>query len=994
MNAGSLFWVSMNRFSFICIFFVLGLVLSCSNSEDEFVDVDEIIDVSVFGDSTIDSAIVDTATFDTISLDTVATDTSAADTSVVDTTDQDTTIVDTTAAADTPIVVAPEPYLGIYLTKDSLHEGMVRVSSNDNTIYLGTNDPSAKANERPMMRVKLTYDYSIAKHEVTCREYSDATRGTEWFLDPPCSSDSVAMAALTYYDAVLYANLRSKAEGYDTAYSYLSRTFGVNGECVSLEGLTFRTDVDAYRLPTEAEWILAASQEWSSAFGWNDMTSGHVLHDVCTMPTDTAWFCDFEGNVIEMTNDWLGMLKDTTVVNYVGAPVANSLSEKVVKGGAITKNYTNTNLYSRGDVYAVTASTELYYMGFRLAFGAIPNPQWMDDRGRVASSQPVLVSSADVFRRKLSTIRTKLAFRNDMSGNLAYVDYYGGLLKVNEITDTMQVYHPEISPDGMKVAFCTGVEGVKGNSTVYVRNLDPSGNGLVKLNVPSAAIPRWVVDKNGDTAIVYVDNAGDNSSDADFMQRGTWKVSFRNGQFGVPQKLFDGAYHGGVSADEKFAVSGSRKLRVHTDGMDDVWYNGEQACNVSLSKAGDNRVLFLDFGGKTGRSFAGESYGTHERLLVANSKGDLVQTIPSPLGYAFDHSEWVSRENFAVVTLSNAEGAHTKIALVDLNDSSVTELVEGEELWHPSLWIKGRVYVGSQEIDLDSAGAYRDVIYEDGEKAMNAKMRMFWDMRDSIELIVLGSSRAERGFDPAQMSMNSLNFGFIGGDLWSQLYLAYHYILPHLKNLKYIAFEISPDLMKNSRLNSSDVVYGRAPGYYYDRNHNFWVDGVTDEFIRIVDDNVVYSHEDSTNYVNTRGLLKLEAHGWGGEPNVMRDSMMSTWEMNLYNDVTDSLAEFIDSTRNSGVTVIGIVYPQSPKYANTGSFGLHGTQRSVAMETIAYFDSLAQVYPHFVMMDENKFGMHDYTDDMAYDFDHLSELGAEYLSVRLDSLIRSLPGRK
>ena len=60
------------------------------------------------------------------------------------------------------------------------------------------------------------------------------------------------------------------------------------------------------------------------------------------------------------------------------------------------------------------------------------------------------------------------------------------------------------------------------------------------------------------------------------------------------------------------------------------------------------------------------------------------------------------------------------------------------------------------------------------------------------------------------------------------------------------------------------------------------------------------------------------------------------------------------------------------------------------METSAYFDSLASVYPHFVMMDENKFGEHDYTDEMAHDYDHLAATGALQFTARLDSLIKSL----
>jgi hypothetical protein len=41
-------------------------------------------------------------------------------------------------------------------------------------------------------------------------------------------------------------------------------------------------------------------------------------------------------------------------------------------------------------------------------------------------------------------------------------------------------------------------------------------------------------------------------------------------------------------------------------------------------------------------------------------------------------------------------------------------------------------------------------------------------------------------------------------------------------------------------------------------------------------------------------------------------------------------------------------------------------------------------------MDENKFGAHDYTNAMANDYDHLCAAGAEHLSTRLDSLIKSL----
>ena len=222
---------------------------------------------------------------------------------------------------------------------------------------------------------------------------------------------------------------------------------------------------------------------------------------------------------------------------------------------------------------------------------------------------------------------------------------------------------------------------MSGKSALYVRDLNASGTNLAKLDVESAAIPRWRVLENGDTVIVYVTDAGNNKEESAFKATSTWQVKFSKGKFGTPQKLFEGAYHGGVSDDNTLAVTGARILRARISGRDTVWYKdgekAEQACNVSLAKDGSKRTLFLDFGGKTGRDFVGKKYGTHERLLIANASGKLIQSVGAPDGYSFDHSEWVSGvKDLAVATLANANGAHQKIVLVNTVDSSVVELVK------------------------------------------------------------------------------------------------------------------------------------------------------------------------------------------------------------------------------------------------------------------------------------------------------------------------------
>ena len=69
---------------------------------------------------------------------------------------------------------------------------------------------------------------------------------------------------------------------------------------------------------------------------------------------------------------------------------------------------------------------------------------------------------------------------------------------------------------------------------------------------------------------------------------------------------------------------------------------------------------------------------------------------------------------------------------------------------------------------------------------------------------------------------------------------------------------------------------------------------------------------------------------------------------------------------------------------------LYGMQRSVVKKIIAQLNAYADEEPYFILMDENKMGDHDYTDDMAQNRDHLSYAGAQQMTARVESLLRSL----
>lgn len=870
-------------------------------------------------------------------------------------------------------------------------DGFVLVKANGKSTFLGSNASGVRNSETPQMEVRFTYDFYISEHEVSRGEYNALRKDAGAECEGECNDNS-PVTNVTYYDAILYANAKSKAENLDTVYTYEKASFGVSGGCVELSGLAFHENVNGYRLPTEAEWVYVASQGWNPLAGWNSENSDYAYHDVATSQTNDLGVYDMAGNVLEWVNDWLTYFADKVVTNFVGGSDGGSLGERVVKGGSFRNEPSVMNTYSRGDVYTVTASAKGVYLGFRLALGAIPKATWLDERGNVKESIVNVSMATFPMKHLTGTFVSKLVFRNDVTGNLSYIYFGDGVSSVVEIKDTLHAYHPDISPDGNRVAFCTSVEGISGPSDVYVRNLDAAGSGLVKLNVENAAIPRWRVLDNGDTVIVYVTSAANNKDDATFASASTWQVPFANGKFGTPQKLFDGAYHGGISEDGLFAVTGARLLRtrVADKGMtlanahDTVWYNGEQACNVTLANDGSKRVAFLDFGGKTGADFVGTPYRTHERLLVMNENGELVQSVEAPNGYTFDHTEWVlGGSNLVVATLTNSDGAHQKIVLVDLSDGSVNTVVEAEELWHPCLWHSKKNY-GSEELDTDSAGVYywSSAFYSALE--LRVKLERFWENRDEITAVALGSSRTMFALhDKEVKSFHLLNMAYSAGQMTGINYLFTNYVLNHLKNLKVLVLEISPDfLWYDGNSTWWKVVYDKVPGFKYDENHKFWVDGLPEHFVDAVKETP--RPETALQHPYNLDDFLLPGREWG-DPLLQRDSTEQNFDSPIYKENYSVFKKIVQTAREKGLDVIVTVLPLNPAYVKTGSFGVYGPRRSVAMEIIDSVKTLDVVF-----FDENRFGNHDYTSEMAYNTDHLATDGAKQYTHRLDSLLSTL----
>lgn len=872
--------------------------------------------------------------------------------------------------------------------------GMVRVSANGATSVLGTNSYSSKMIERPKMKVELTYDFSIGRHEVICKDFNDVM-SDETGLTVNCPSDSIPASNVTFFDAVLYANAVSRQKGLDSSYVYSSAEFDYEKHCVKLDGFKFLTEANGFRLPTEAEWILAASQSWNPQQGWHGSNAEARAHEVCTSNENKTYLCDMAGNMLEWVNDWLGSFRDTVVSNFVGATDGGVLGSCVVKGGNFYSDPSTMELFKRGDTYPVLFSSRSDYVGFRLAYGSIPDAVWFSNSGNAVSVPVVPLVDGPGLKKLTKSYKAGLAFRNDESGNLVYVNYSSDHPTVVEIQDTLDVYHPEISPNGRYVAFCTSIEGSSAVSSVYVRSLTGSDSKVLKLDVERASIPRWLVTPQGDTVIVYVTSAGNNKGEQ-FKKESTWMVPFEKEKFGTPQKLFDGAYHGGVLPDNSLAVSGSPLLRARlkkgASVTDTVWYDEAQACNASLAKDGSNRTLFLDFGGSKGRKFSGENYGVHEQLLIVDETGKIIQMVPAPKGYAFDHSEWVggilgdSASSLVVATLNNSDGVHGQIVLVNLSDSSVVPLVDGGELWHPSLWIQQENSTHPKpSVDLDSAGVYfkndptNPFSFSSVELGMH--LQTFWKICDQVEVATLGSSMLlDAVIADSIKSYKTINMGVTLADVYMFEHLVKNYILPYAPQIKVLVVELSPGLMYRNYESMFQYVVNFSPGLVYDIGH------LSEKTKMEIANNSAYQEypKDLFSQQYIEGTFQLPSGNWS-VPAVSVDISSITFESpRLQNSlkVFESIKNMADS---HGVKLVAAITPRNPAYASSPAFDLFGPSWDVAHQVI---DAVKEM--DVLVFDENKDGNHDYPDAMAFNTNHVSYLGAQQFSARLDSLLRTL----
>ena len=258
------------------------------------------------------------------------------------------------------------------------------------TFQMGSN--AGFDDDKPVHQVTITKDFYMGKYEVTQAEYEKycSYTGSSSPNSDKGDGDNYPAYYVSWYDALVYCNKRSVAEGLTPCYSISGNTDPSKWGTVptskdsTWDAVVCDWEANGYRLPTEAEWEYAAragdntvdSLTYSGTsvvnelykYAWYISNSSSKTHEVGTKKANEFGLYDMSGNVREWCWNWFTRSYKTETEGGSDPTGASSGSHRVYRGGSWY-----------GDSGNCAVSYRLYYspysrydrLGFRVVRSAL-----------------------------------------------------------------------------------------------------------------------------------------------------------------------------------------------------------------------------------------------------------------------------------------------------------------------------------------------------------------------------------------------------------------------------------------------------------------------------------------------------------------------------------------------------------------------------------------------------------------------------------------------
>ncbi len=210
-------------------------------------------------------------------------------------------------------------------------------------------DEPKRSSAETTHRVRLTRPVAILDREVTRAEYEAS--GDSINNEQYSPSVDHPMAGTSWYDSVQYCRWLSEQAGFseaDQAYADAKRldkaAYPLDGDSGSPKNWPVDLAKPGFRLPTEAEWEIAARVGMRSTFGfgsddslldsyaWYQDNSNRQTHIAKELRPNFGGLFDMHGNVFEWTHDWYTEYATTsTQIDPKGGQTGVS---RVLRGGS------------------------------------------------------------------------------------------------------------------------------------------------------------------------------------------------------------------------------------------------------------------------------------------------------------------------------------------------------------------------------------------------------------------------------------------------------------------------------------------------------------------------------------------------------------------------------------------------------------------------------------------------------------------------------------